>query len=782
MDSPSLGLTSKVAENKLQKFGPNSLPESKSILFIKIFKSIFSPISIMLLVAGLLSFFVGKTFDGNFILILLLINISITLWQERKADSAIKKLNGYLQQETLVLRDNKWQKINSANLVVGDIIKIQSGEVIPADATVLEANNVSVNESAITGESFPIQKSVDSQIFSGSYLVKGITIAKITATGPNTNFGKAVFKVERSNKQSLLEKDIIRIAEFLSLFSLTAVVILTAVFYFQGIDIFEILTFNLSIIIAGIPISLATVMTLIAEFGVLNLAKKNIIIRRISALEDLSNINFLLTDKTGTLTQNKIQINHVFAYGNYDENKVLEYVSIVAEKTKDDPIDKAILDKVKSENLEIPKHKEVNFIPPDSDRKRSTLKIFLEGNPLTISIGAPQIIESFCNLNSTLKKKFNTDVQEFAKKGNRTIAVAISDDKEENMQLIGLLSLSDTVRPEAKSVIEFLKENGISTSMVTGDNRAIANQISHEIFLNDGRVITKSELDKVDFSSLNKNFFLETGVFAEILPNDKLKLVEKAKQFFTVASTGDGVNDLPAVKTANVGIAVSNSVNVLKSGADIVLLAEGIEVIKDVIIESRKIFQRIYTYSIYRISESFRLVVALAILGIFFKEYPLTPLQIILIALLNDLPIISLAYDRVKSTAKPERLNLKKQLTSSTLFGFVGILNSLLILVVCTQILHLSWETIQTIYFLKLTVSGHMLIFVVHTKEKWFKFLPSKEVMFSTFVTQIIATLLAFSGFLMPARLSIGLIVFIWIWSFFWMQVSELMKYVKAKQ
>jgi H+-transporting ATPase len=240
-------------------------------------------------------------------------------------------------------------------------------------------------------------------------------------------------------------------------------------------------------------------------------------------------------------------------------------------------------------------------------------------------------------------------------------------------------------------------------------------------------------------------------------------------------------NDLPAIKAANVGIAVKNAVTALKATADIVLLSGGISVIRDAIIESRKIFERLYTYSLYRISESLRLIVTIAVLGILYGVYPMTALQIILIALLNDIPIISLAFDRVRTTNRPAKIDAKKRFTLSSLYGIVGVANSLLLFLLVRNIWHLDWSIVQTMFFLKLTVSGHMLIYVAHTKQRWWKFFPSKQVIWATTITQLIATGLAFTGFLMSGRLTLWQIGFVWIWALFWMQVSEGVKIMQQK-
>lgn len=778
------GLSSDEAKILLQKYSYNEIPEKKAGFLSKILKKLLSPISFMLLFASLLSFILNKDFDGCFILFLLLLNITITLIQENKADNAIKKLNENLEQDVKVLRDRKWQRIGSRLLVPGDVIQLASGEVIPVDGTIIEANHVSVNESALTGESLPKDKTTNDKVFSGSFIASGIAVINVQATGAATSFGKTIFSVERVLKKSLLEKDIISISRFLTILSLTAVAFLTLIFLYRKAPFLEILTLDLSLIIAGIPVSLPTVMTLIIELGVLSLAQKNVIVRRLSALEDLANVNFLLTDKTGTLTKNKINIRDVYAYNGFTHNDVLTYASILASIESDNPIDTAIIDKIKELDLKIPDFHKIDFTPADSRRKRSTAYILKDDREMVISVGAPQIIAQHCLLDVKTREKFQREVETLASAGYRTLAIAFTNNskEEKDMKMVGLLALSDTLRTDAKDSVQFLEENGIGVAMVTGDNKAIAAQIARELGLGDNKVVTKEELDKINWDTLNGMYFHHTGAFAEILPEDKFRLVEKAKQFFIVAANGDGINDLPALKAANVGIAVKNAVTALRATADIVLISEGISVIKDAIIESRKIFERLYTYSLYRISESLRLIVTITILGLLYGDYPMTALQIILIALLNDIPIITLAYDKVKITKRPSKIDAKKRFSLSSLYGMVGVANSILMFILIKNIWQLDWNIVQTIYFLKLTVSGHLLIYVAHTKERWWKFLPARQIIWATSLTQIIATIFAFTGFLMPASLSLWQIVFVWGWSFFWMQVSEAMKLTQPKE
>jgi len=771
------GLTTEQASELLKKNGPNEIPTKHDSKLKKLLKLLFSPISFMLLAAAVLSYATGKVFDFYFIIALIFLNSGISFWQESKADNAIKKLNEHLASQVKTYRDKKWQQVDSRNIVPGDIVEISVGGVLPADGKIVEASNLSINESALTGESLPKEKNKDDKTFSGSFVATGKGVMQITATGKNTYFGKTLFSVEKTKKKSILEQDIVRISKFLSIFSIVAIGILSLVFMYQKASWADLLTLDLSLLIAGIPISLPTVMTLIIELGVVSLAAKKVIVRRLSALEDLANVNLLLTDKTGTLTQNKIEVQKILSFNKSTDNRVLYFAWIASKNDDSNTINKTIVDKATQEMVNKEDFQLLHFTPPDSVRKRSTTLIQKDDKKVVISVGAPQVIESLCRIDVGLKGIYQGKVTGLANEGYRALAVAVSQTGEEKeMEMVGILALSDVLRPETPEVIRFMNENGIHVVMLTGDHVAISQEVIKKLQFAHQNVVSREELEKLGWDHVNADTFAQTGAFAQILPDDKLQLAQHAKQYAVVAVTGDGVNDLPAIKEANVGIAVKNAVDALKSTADIVLLSDGISVIKDSIIESRKIFSRIYSYSMYRISESLRLIITIAILGILYRVYPLTALQIILIALLNDIPIISLAFDTVKQTLSPSKINVKGRFILSSLFALTGIGNSLILFFIMTSFSHLSWAQIQTVYFLKLTVSGHMLIYVARTRERWFKFLPAKQVILATTITQIIATGLALTGLFMPGHIPVMWVIIVWVWSFMWMQVAEIFK------
>jgi H+-transporting ATPase len=770
------GLTAAAADAARKRYGYNEIVEAREPLWKKVGRRAISPVSAMLLFAAVLSFVGGKAFDGSFILFLLVLNVAITVWQEHKADTAIEHLNEHLAVLVRTLRDGAWERIAARLLVPGDIVELRAGSVVPADAKIISARKASANEAALTGDSLPKDKKEGDTLYSGSFMAAGIATAEVTATGNGTYFGKTLARIDAKPQRSALERDILRIARFLSILAVLAVVALTAILAFHHAAWGDILRLDLSLAIAGVPISLPAVMTLIIAIGVVGLAKKNVVVRRLSSLEDLANADLLLTDKTGTLTENRIVVSEIRAYGAWASAEARRLASLAAAPDPDTDIGRALLD------AHAPPPKVISYEPADSTRKRSTLVFEDGGTTKTVSLGAPQVVAALCALEPDMRARFDADVSDLARRGYRALALAVAGGaREERMTLVALIALSDELRPDAADVVRFLGENGIGVVMVTGDNRAIAAEIADKLGIPGTRVVARGAQGAQAFAALDAAAFRDTRAFAEILPEDKYALVQRARQFYVVATNGDGVNDLPALKAANVSFAVRNAVDALKGAADIVLLSDGIAVMRDAFIEGRRIFARLYSYSLYRISESFRLIVTIVLLGLLTGTYPLSPLQLILLALLNDIPIISLATDRVKVANRPSKLHVRAQFGQSLLYGLTGIANSMLLYFFATEYLGLPLPVVETLFFLKLTVSGHLLIYVAHTKERWWRYLPSRGVILATSATQAVATALALTGFLMPAAVSWQLVLLIWGWSFVFMQIAEAFKVVRGR-
>lgn len=765
------GLTTAEARTRLAQSGPNEVSEKHDGGFVKFLKALFSPASLMLVAASGLSFYIGRSFDGSFILALLVLNVGMALWHTHKADRALEALRSQLSVKAKVMRDGAWKELPSRELVVGDAIECGVGVLVPADARIETAVNLEINEAVLTGESLPKAKAPGDTAYSGSVVVTGTFTALVTATGDRAFFGKIASSVREGKRASLMERDIFSISRFLIIASIIAIAVITAVFLFDGKPLSDTLLLDLSLLIAGIPVSLPTVMTLIVSIGALALAERSALVRRLASLEDFANVTLLLTDKTGTLTENKISVERIKAYASFTESDVLAYASAAAAADAGSAINHAILERGKG--IVGAPFRLLDFVPADSVRKRGTALVEREGVRYLVSFGLPSILAGFADGSAEALAR---DTEEAAKDGSRAIAVALKKDPadvrdERQMDVAGLLVLADPLRADAAETIRFLKQEGVETIMVTGDTKETAAHVSAALGLT-GDVFRPSD---TDIAHLRPETLAHTAAFAEVLPDDKLAIVSRAQEIAVVASTGDGVNDLPALRKADVGIAVKNAVDALKGTADIVLLDSGISVLQDALVEARKIFFRLYNYSVYRISESFRLIVTALVLGLIIKGFPLTPIELILLAFLNDIPIITLAFDRVKRADRPADLAPKERFALGTVFGLVGVANSLLLYFLLADVVHLPLPLVQTAFFLKLTVSGHMLIYVAHTKEHWWRYLPAKSVIAATSVTQLVATGLAIGGVLVAAIPPL-LALFVWVWSFFFMQVSEALK------
>lgn len=773
------GLTADQVRERRERFGLNEIEGKHASVVAKLLRQIFSPITLMLLAAAFLSLLLGKDFDFYFILFLTVVNLGVAFWQEHKADRAIEELQKQLTVSVTVLRDGAWTRVESSGIVPDDVVRLAVGDVVPADGTLVEESNASANEAALTGESLPKEKKIGDTCYAGSYLATGSATMRVTATGNRTFFGTSIVSLERSAKKSLLEKDILTIDVFLSVAAIIGIIILSTFLFAWHKPLLEVLDLDLGLLIAGIPVALPAVMALIISLGIVGLAKKNVIVRRISAIEDLSNVDLLLSDKTGTLTENKIEVARVIAYQPSTEDDVVRYGYWSSVRDDRSAINQAIIAQARLHGI-ADQPAIVAYIPADSVRKHSSASVQTERGVVTVAAGAPQTIALLCAPDESVGKKLNDDVVAAARDGYRAIAIAFASGAEEkNLSLAGILLISDTVRADAADTISFMEQNGIAVKMVTGDDYAIAQRVSAVLGLS-GEVVGRQAIASLDPAVTPSSWLDDKAAFAQVLPQDKYELVQISKKNHIVAATGDGVNDLPALSVANVGIAVKEAVDALRSAADIVLLSSGIAVIKDAVIEARKIFSRMYTYSLYRLSESFRLIVTIVVLGIIYVTYPLTPIQLILLALMNDLPIISLATDRVALADRPAHVNVKDRFVLSTLYGLTGVANSLLLFFIAHSLLHLDDAVVQTMFFLKLTVGGHMLIYVAHTKERWYKYWPSSAVIWATSLTQTVATGFAIFGVFMHG-ISPLLALAVWLWAFFWMQVSEVVKWFDQK-
>ena len=745
LSSNKKGISSSEAQKRFQEYGPNEISEKKVNPIVKFLKYFWGPMPWLIEVAIILSALIQHWADLGIISTLLALNAVIGFWQEHKADNAIELLKEKLALKARVLRDGKWQEISAKELVPGDIIHIGSGDIVPADSKIID--DISADESALTGESLPAEKKSSNVVYSGSVVNQGETKALVTATGLNTYFGKTAQLVEKAKTQSFLQKTVIKIGDYLIILAVIMVTIIFIASLFRHESLFTTLQFALVLIVASIPVALPAVLSVTMAVGAIALAKKEAIVSKLVAIEEMAGVDILCADKTGTITKNELKLGEIKEFDGFKDEDVLLYGRLASPKDSNDPIDVAIIAKAREKSVK--GYNITKFKPFDPVSKRTEASIKSEGKEFKVSKGATQVILSLTGEDKKIADKMNGYVNKFATKGYRALGVAKTDESGK-WQYAGIFGLYDPPREDSAETIKTAESMGLDVKIVTGDHIAIAKEISKEVNLGTKIIIPKDFVDKSDKKA--EKIVEETDGFAEVFPEHKYYIVELLQdKGHIVGMTGDGVNDSPALKKANVGIAVAGATDAAKSAASIVITQPGISVIIDSVKQSRKIFQRMNNYSIYRITETIRVLFFITLSILIFQFYPITALMIVLLALLNDAPIMTIAYDNVKYSNEPEKWDLRIILGIATFLGVLGVIESFFVLYLGLNILKLSLPVLQSFIYLKLSVAGHLTVFMARTKGHFWEIKPAMPLFIAIVGTQTIATLLTVYGILLPA-------------------------------
>ncbi len=801
------GLSEEEVRRRLEKYGPNELPEKKVHPLIKFLSYFWGPIPWMIEAAAILSFISHDMEDFIIIVLLLLLNAVVEFWQEHKAENVIEYLRRKMAVKARVLRDGEWRLVDARELVPGDVVRIRLGDIVPADVVIAEDVEISVDESALTGESLPVTKGKGDVIYSGSIVKRGEALAVVVKTGMNTYFGRAVQLVSKAETTSELQKAILKIGNFLILTALVLTALIFAVGVFiQGHPWTYMLKYVLVLTVASIPAALPAVLTITMAIGAMELARKQAVVTKLVSIEELAGVDVLLSDKTGTLTKNKLEVGKVTPMGGYTERDVIFYAALASREEDKDPIDTAILEKAKEMGLEgeLRKWRQVEFVPFDPTIKRTEATVTDGKVVFRVMKGAPQVILDLAEAPSHVRAFVEKTVEEMAQNGFRAIVVAVQ--RGDYPEVVGVIPLYDPPREDAKEAVSLIQRMGVAVKMITGDHEAIARFIARVLGIGD-RIRTVEEIEKLPEEEKAK-VIEETDAFARALPEHKFMLVSSLQERgHLVAMTGDGVNDAPALKKANCGIAVANATDAARAAASIVLLEPGIRVIADAIQVARKIFQRMESYVIYRITETIRVLIFMALSILVFGFYPVTATMIILLALLNDVPILMIAYDNVEVPKRPARWKPKKTFLLSLAIGISGVISSFLLLGLAlwwyatthgvtlpellSEIIHAGPNNaagsaalafIQTLIFLKLVVAGHSTLFITRSR-RWFwqRPWPSRRLLSAILITDIIGTILAALGILM-APIGWKVALFVWAYAIAWMFINDAVKqYVGRK-
>jgi H+-transporting ATPase len=773
------GLSSAEVERKLQQYGPNEIPEKKVNPLRKFLGYFWGPIPWMIEAAAVLSIVIQHWEDFGIIFTLLIVNAVVGFLQEHKADNAIELLKKRLAPKALVLRDSTWREIPAKEVVPGDVVRVRLGDIVPADVKLMKGDYLLADESALTGESLPVEKHVSDVAYSGSIVRQGEMDAYVVATGISSFFGKTTKLVAETKTGSHFQKAVMKIGDYLIALAVIMVSTVFIVALFREANPLEILQFALVLIVAAIPVALPAVLTVTMAIGAIALAKKEAIVSKLVSIEEMAGVDVLCSDKTGTITKNELSVAEAQVFGKFEIDDVLLFGALASREEDRDPIDDAIIAKAKAIKAvadALGQYNVLDFKPFDPVSKRTEATVEnAKGDRFKVSKGAPQIALSLVANEDEIAARVNEIVDAFASKGYRALGV-VESDRNGKWQYVGLLAIYDPPREDSAETIKTAQKMGVNVKMVTGDHIAIAKEVSREVNLGTNILSASSFIDKTDSES--RGLVENADGFAQVFPEHKYRIVQLLQEKgHIVGMTGDGVNDAPALKKADAGIAVSGATDAAKSAADVVLTKPGLSVIIDAIKESRKIFQRMNNYSIYRIAETIRVLIFLTASILIFNFYPLTAMMIVILALLNDIPIMMIAYDNVKIQEKPVRWNMREVLVVASLLGATGVFASFFLFLIGLKVFNLGVGTLQTLMFLKMTVGGHMTIYLARTgvHHFWSRPLPSRILFVSAELTQVVGTFVAAYGFFMTP-IGLGYAAFVWGYAFLSFVITDFLK------
>jgi H+-transporting ATPase len=751
LDSSAEGLTEEEAAKRLVQYGPNEIEEEKVNGLVKLLTYFWGPIPWMIEVAVVLSAVLGHWPDFFIILVLLVANSGIGFWEERQAGQAIAALKAELAVNARVKRDGDWVTPPARELVPGDVIRLRLGDIVPADARLLEGDPVSVDQSALTGESLPATRKTGEAVFSASTIRRGEIGALVYATGANTYFGETAQLVQEAQAVSHFQQAVLRIGTFLIVSAVALVALISVVSIVRGDPISTTLQFALVLTVAAIPVALPTVLSVTMAVGARLLATKKAIVSRLVAIEELAGVDVLCTDKTGTLTQNKLTLGDPFTVGDLPADQVILDAALASRADDADPIDLAVLGGLDSLDA-LSSYQVGHFQPFDAVRKCTEATVTAaDGTSFKVTKGAPQVILKLSATPGQMQTDVNTAVDQFAARGFRSLGVARAEG-DGPWQFRGVLPLFDPPREDAKATIATARQMGVDVKMVTGDALAIAQETAKILGMGTG-ILDASALGDVkrDETAATAESIESADGFAQVFPEHKYHIIDVLqKQGHIVGMTGDGVNDAPALKKADCGIAVSGATDAARAAASIVLTTPGLSVIIDAVKESRRIFQRMNSYAIYRIAETLRVLLFVTLVILIFNFFPVTTIQIVMLALLNDGAILSIAYDHVHYNNRPEAWNMRLVLGLAAVLGIVGPLAAFGLFFLGDKSFHLDHAHLQTLMYLTLSVAGHLTIFLARTRGPfWSKPRPAGILWIAVLGTQTLATLIAVYGIFM---------------------------------
>jgi H+-transporting ATPase len=738
------GLTPDEVKKKLAEFGYNEVPEKKKSLVVSFFKRFWGLTAWMLELTIALSYLLNRYLDLIVIAVLLIMNAVLGFVQEQQAERAVEALKRKLNVKARVLRDGAWSALPARELVPGDIVRIRPGDIVPADIKSIEGD-VEVDQSALTGESLPVEKKASDVLYSGSLVRKGEATGITVSTGTRTYFGRTAELVQVARPKLYVEVVITGLLKWLLALVIVLLALAFLVSYLRGVDLVGLLPLALVLLVSSIPVALPAMFTVTMALGSRELVKRGVLVTRLSASQDAAMMDILCADKTGTITMNKLSVADVIGVGGRSADDVVLYGTLASQEANQDPIDLAFIAEARRKGLDLDGYIQKKFTPFDPSTRRTGAVIEKEGKEFTVVKGAATTIAALCGVEPAEMADLEKKIGLLAKKGYRAIVVARESERS-CFSLIGMAALYDPPRPDSARLISELRGLGISTKMLTGDSLPIAKEIAKEVGLGQD-VIGMEGLKKIESPEAQAAIEASNG-FAGVYPEDKYLIVKalQAKKH-VVGMTGDGVNDAPALKQAEVGIAVSNATDVAKGAASVVLTGEGLPEILSLITTGRRIHQRIVTWILNKIIKTFEIVLFVVVAYLMTGVYVVGAFEIVLLLFLVDFVTISIATDNTRPSLKPETWDLRPLVKIAVLLGIFMVIESFGMLYIAMNYLGLTEVTgLRTFTFCMLTFGGMFTIFVVRERSHFWKSMPSKTLLAAIGGNMLITALISMIG------------------------------------
>jgi Mg2+-importing ATPase len=814
LETAKEGLSSEEARQRLTRYGSNLLkPRKRSDVFTLLLAQFKSPLILILLFATGLSFFLHDPINALIILTIVLVSGLLGFWQEHSATNAVEQLLAMVQIRATVLRDGSPYEIPVEEIVPGDIVILNAGDIVPGDCLVDESKDLFVDEATLTGETYPVEKSVGmlaaeaplgqrtNSLWMGTHVVSGSAKALVIRTGKETEFGKVSERLKLRPQETDFERGIRRFGYFLMEVTLVLVLAIFAINVYLARPVLDSFLFSLALAVGLTPQLLPAIISINLAHGAKRMAQAKVIVKRLASIENFGSMNVICSDKTGTLTEGIVHLRSALDVEGAPSDRVLlhAYLNAFYQTGFTNPIDEAIRTQ---RQFDLSGYRKADEIPYDFLRKRLSVLVAHDDTHLMVTKGALQNVLAVCSAAETererivdiavVRDRIQQRFEEFSSKGFRTLGVAyknmgseslINKDHEGGMTFLGFLVLFDPPKPNIIETIASLKDLGVALKIITGDNHLVAANVSQQMGLSNTKILTGPELRQLSDGALLKRV-VDVDVFAEIEPNQKERIILALKKAGNVVGyMGDGINDASALHAADVGISVESAVDVAKEAADIVLLEKDLGVLVQGVREGRTTFANTLKYVFMATSANFGNMFSMAGVSLFLPFLPLLPKQILLTNLLTDFPEMTIATDRVDSEMVdyPRRWDIKTIRKFMITFGLVSSVFDYLTFGALVTILHATQDQFRTGWFLESVISASLIVLVIRSRKPFFKSRPAKYLLMATLLTVIVTAVLPFTplgGIFGFSRLPISFFVLIGIIIIAYIITAEMAKTV----